>query len=51
MSELLAVAGSDNVFRDLGFPEAEAQDLLLRTDLVIQKWFDESEQRDKWKLC
>ena len=27
--------GSDNVFRDLGFPEAEAQNLLLRTDLVI----------------
>ena len=35
MSELNAVAGSDNVFRDLGFPEAEAQNLLLRTDLVI----------------
>ena len=28
--------GGDNVFRDLGFPEAEAQNLLLRTDLVIQ---------------
>lgn len=28
-------AGSDNVFRDLGFPEAEAQNLLLRTDLVV----------------
>ena len=27
--------GSDNVFRDLGFPEGEAQNLLLRTDLVI----------------
>ena len=27
--------GSDNVFRDLGFPEAEAQTLLLRGDLVI----------------
>ena len=27
--------GSDNVFRDLGFPEAEAQNLLLRADLVI----------------
>ena len=26
---------SDNVFRDLGFPEAEAQNLLLRGDLVI----------------
>jgi predicted XRE-type DNA-binding protein len=35
MSELNATAGSDNVFRDLGFPEAEAQNLLLRTDLVI----------------
>ena len=27
--------GSDNVFRDLGFPEAEAQKLLLRVELVI----------------
>ncbi|GAB3498511.1 hypothetical protein GCM10027399_23780 [Curvibacter fontanus] len=27
--------GSDNVFRDLGFPEAEAQNLLLRGDMVI----------------
>ena len=36
MSEKLnIVVGSDNVFRDLGFPEAEAQNLLLRTDLVI----------------
>ena len=35
MNELNAVAGSDNVFRDLGFPEAEAQNMLLRTDLVI----------------
>ena len=35
MSELNAVAGSDNVFRDLGFREAEAQNMLLRTDLVI----------------
>ena len=26
---------SDNVFRDLGFPEGEAQNLLLRADLVI----------------
>lgn len=30
-----SVAGSENVFLDLGFPEAEAQNLLLRTDLVI----------------
>lgn len=29
-------AGSDNVYRDLGFPEAEAQNLLLRGDLVIR---------------
>lgn len=28
-------AGGDNVFRDLGFPEPEAQSLLLRGDLVI----------------
>lgn len=27
--------GSDNVFRDLGFPEGEAQNLLLRADLVM----------------
>ena len=35
MNEFSAVAGSDNVFRDLGFPEADAQNMLLRTDLVI----------------
>lgn len=29
------VVGSDNVFRDLGIPEDEAQNLLLRTDLMI----------------
>jgi predicted XRE-type DNA-binding protein len=33
--KLRIVVGSDNVFRDLGFPEAEAQNLLLRTDMVI----------------
>jgi predicted XRE-type DNA-binding protein len=33
--DLQVVQGSDNVFRDLGFPEAEAQNLLLRGDLVI----------------
>ena len=32
---LNVVVGSDNVFRDLGFPEAEAQNLLLRADLVV----------------
>ena len=35
MSELSAVSCSDNVFRDLGFLEAEAQNMLLRTDLVV----------------
>ncbi len=34
-STLESQTGSDNVFRDLGFPEAEAQNLLLRGDLVI----------------
>lgn len=35
-------ASSDNVFRDLGFPDAEAQNLLLRADLVahIRKVID-----------
>jgi predicted XRE-type DNA-binding protein len=33
--KLHSVVGSDNVFRDLGFPEAEAQNLLLRADLVV----------------
>ena len=33
--KLRVVVGSDNVFRDLGFPEAESQNLLLRSDLVI----------------
>jgi predicted XRE-type DNA-binding protein len=30
------IDGSDNVFRDLGFPEAEAQNLKLRSALMIQ---------------
>ena len=34
--KLDGVVGSDNVFRDLGFPEAEAQNMMLRGDLVIQ---------------
>jgi predicted XRE-type DNA-binding protein len=40
--KLRVVVGSDNVFRDLGFPEAEAQNLLLRADLVahIRKVID-----------
>lgn len=33
--KLRTIAGSDNVFRDLGFPKPEAQNLLLRTDLMI----------------
>jgi predicted XRE-type DNA-binding protein len=33
--KLQLVIGSDNVFRDLGFPEDEAQNLLLRADLMI----------------
>ena len=32
--KLNTVVGSDNVFRDLGFPEGEAQNLMLRADLV-----------------
>ncbi|MDO8369653.1 MAG: helix-turn-helix transcriptional regulator [Candidatus Nitrotoga sp.] len=28
--------GSGNVLRDLGFPEGEVQNLLLRTDLMIK---------------
>ena len=33
--KLNIIVGNDNVFLDLGFPEAEAQNLLLRADLVI----------------
>ncbi len=29
------IVGSDNVFRDIGFAEDKAQNLLLRTDLMI----------------
>lgn len=37
MNALLKITkGSGNVFRDLGFPEGEAQNLLLRTDLMIK---------------
>ena len=36
MTDAIAIyPNSDNVFRDLGFPEGEAQNLLLRADLVI----------------
>jgi predicted XRE-type DNA-binding protein len=34
-AKLKMIVGSKNVFRDLGFPEAEAQNLLLRADLMI----------------
>ena len=30
------VQGSDNVFRDLGFPEDEARNLALRSELMIR---------------
>jgi predicted XRE-type DNA-binding protein len=30
------VRGSDNVFRDLGFPEDEARNLALRSELMIR---------------
>lgn len=30
------VRGSDNVFRDLGFPEDEARNLLLRAELMMK---------------
>jgi len=33
---LKMVKGSDNVFRDLGFPEPEAQNLLLRSRLMMK---------------
>lgn len=33
--KLKMIVGGDNVFRDLGFNESEAQNLLLRTDLMI----------------
>lgn len=33
--KLRMVVGSDNVFRDVGFPEAKAQNLLLRADLML----------------
>jgi len=29
------IVGSDNVFRDIGFEQSEAQNLLLRADLIV----------------
>ena len=34
--ELKITRGSGNVFRDLGFPHEEAQNLLLRSDLMTR---------------
>ena len=37
MSKRIKIApGSGNVFRDLGFPEAEARSLALRSELMIR---------------
>jgi len=33
--KLKMIVGSDNVFRDVGFGESDAQNLLLRADLMI----------------
>ena len=35
-TKLKITAGSDNVFRDIGFPEGEADNLLLRAELMSQ---------------
>lgn len=35
-ASLKTIKGSDNIFLDLGFPVVEAQNLLLRTDLMIK---------------
>jgi predicted XRE-type DNA-binding protein len=34
-TKLKMIVGSGNVFRDIGFDEAEAQNLLLRSNLMI----------------
>lgn len=34
--KLRMIVGSGNVFRDLGFKDSEAQNLLLRTDLMAE---------------
>ena len=37
MTERIKVTrGSENVFRDLGFPEDEAQNLMLRAELALR---------------
>jgi predicted XRE-type DNA-binding protein len=35
-AKLKKTPGSDNVFRDLGFPDEEAENLLLRAELMSQ---------------
>ena len=35
-TKLKMTTGSDNVFRDIGFPEGEAENLLLRSELMSQ---------------
>ena len=35
-TKLKMTVGSDNVFRDIGFPEGEAENLLLRSELMSQ---------------
>ncbi|MSR15304.1 MAG: transcriptional regulator [Gammaproteobacteria bacterium] len=36
MKSMKITKGTDNVFRDLGFPEPEARNLALRSDLLIE---------------
>ena len=35
-TKLNMTVGSDNVFRDIGFPKGEAENLLLRSELMSQ---------------
>ena len=44
MKKVEVIHGSSNVFADIGFPAAEAENLLRRTDLMIEveKWFRRS---------
>jgi hypothetical protein len=35
-TKLKMTVGSDNVFRDIGFPAGEAENLLLRSELIFQ---------------
>lgn len=44
MTQLKMTKGSNNIFADLGFDEEEAQNLLLRSQIMmaITKWFEHS---------